>query len=141
MHSVGFTIIRGDPEPIEFGDTIRGSRIEWRRLALWDLADITIEFGGGGLIEPRALFQAENTNGFEKAQWTKRISIGGVFRRLKTYLNMALGGEIVDLSWLGFLNDANEIRCIGHIAIVQHEPYIPFVRVLVEMINALGIER
>src|SRR6516162_2264578 len=141
MHPVGFAIIRRDPKPIEFGHAIRRPRIEWGGLALRDLLDITIKFGGGSLIEPRTLFQTEDANGLEKAQWPKRIGIGGVFRSLKTYLNMALGGEVVDLSWLGFLNDADEIRCIGHIAVVQHEPNIPFVRVLVEMINALGIER
>src|SRR5262249_13380977 len=109
-------------------------------LALRYLADITIEFGGGGLIEPRALFQAENTNRFEKAQWTKRVGIGGVFWRLETHLDMALGGEVVDFGGLGFLHDANEICCIGHVAIVQGKSYITLVRILVEMINALAVE-
>src|SRR5262249_35823118 len=141
MHPVGFAIVRCDPEPIEFCHTIRRPRIERGGLALRYLLDRTIKLGGRGLIEPRTLFQAEDANGLEKAQWPKRIGIGGVFRSLKTYLNMALGGEVVDLGWLGFLNDADEIRCIGHIAVVQHEPHIPFVRILVEMINALSIER
>jgi hypothetical protein len=54
---------------------------------------------------------------------------------------MALGGEIVNLGGLGFLNDPNEICRIGHVAIVQHEPNILFVRIMIKMINTLRIER
>src|SRR6516164_10360678 len=99
MHPVGFAIIRRDPKPIEFCYAIRRPRIERGGLALRDLLDSTIEFGGGGLIEPGALCQSENANGLEQAQWPKRIGIGGVFRGLKTHLHVALGGEVVDLSW------------------------------------------
>ena len=125
MHPVGFAIIRRDPELLEFGHTIGAPRIERGRLILRDLADGTIEFGSRGLIKPRALFQAENANRFEKAQRTERISIGGVFRGLETHLDVALSGEIVDFGWLGFLNDANEICGIGHVAVVQRETHVP----------------
>jgi hypothetical protein len=48
--------------------------------------------------------------------------------------------RVVDLGGLDFLNDANEICGIGHVAIMQRKSHIALVRVLVEMINALGIE-
>ena len=53
---------------------------------------------------------------------------------------MALGGEIVDLGGLHFLNDANEISRIGHIAVVQKEFYARPMGVLIKMIDALGVE-
>src|SRR6516165_12677645 len=109
MHAVGFAIVRRDPKPIEFGHAVRRPRIERGGLALRYFADIAVKFGGGGLIEPRTLFQAEDANGLEKAQWPKRIGIGGVFRGFETDLDVDLGGGVVDFGWLGFLNDANEI--------------------------------
>src|SRR6266550_4151870 len=105
MHAVRFAIIGRDPEPIEFCYAIRGPWIERGRLSLRYLADITVEFGSRGLIETCAVFQAENTNGFEQAQWTERVGIGCIFRGLETHLDVALGGEVVDFGWLGFLND------------------------------------
>ena len=54
---------------------------------------------------------------------------------------MALCGEIVNFGGLGVLGDADEIGRISHIAVVQHEPRIFFVRVLIEMIDAIGVER
>ena len=54
---------------------------------------------------------------------------------------MALRGEIVDLVRLGLLDDADQVGRIGHVAVVQEEPRALLVRVLVEMIDALGVER
>jgi hypothetical protein len=86
------------------------------------------------------VFQAENPNGFQKPQRPERIGIGGVLRRFKADLNVALGSQVIDLGWLGILDDANEIGRIGQVAIVQREPRILLVRVLVEMIDAIGVE-
>ena len=54
---------------------------------------------------------------------------------------MTLRRQIVDFVWLNLLNDANEIGGIRQIAVVQFEAHVLFVRVLVEMIDAVGIER
>ena len=70
----------------------------------------------------------------------KGIGIGGVFGRFKAHLHVALCCEIVDLGWLSFLNDANEICCISHIAVMQCETYILVMWITVKMIDALAIE-
>jgi hypothetical protein len=54
---------------------------------------------------------------------------------------VALGGEVVDLGRLGFLNQPNEIRCIGQIAEMEKKFHAGSVRIGVEMIHAAGIER
>ena len=71
----------------------------------------------------------------------KRVSISGVFRGLETYLNVALGREIVDFRRLRFLNNTDEVRRIGHVAVMQCEAHVLLVLILVEMIDAIGIER
>ena len=95
---------------------------------------------GRGLIESDFVLEAKDPDCFEQAQRAKRIRICGVFRRLERDPNVALGGEIVDLGWLHFLNDANEIGRIGHIAIVQKELYARSMRVLIKVIDAFGVE-
>jgi hypothetical protein len=54
---------------------------------------------------------------------------------------MRLRGEIVDLVRLGLLHDADEIGGVGHVSIVEIEGRPRFVRVVVQMVDALGIER
>src|SRR5260370_33834215 len=105
MHPVGLTIIGGNPEAIKLGNAVRRAWIEWRGFALRDLADRAVEFRGRGLIESRPFFQTQNANGLKKAQRPERVSIGGIFRRFKTDLDVALRGEIVNFGRLGFLND------------------------------------
>ena len=53
---------------------------------------------------------------------------------------MALRGKIVDLVRLHFLNDSNQIGGISQIPVVQRETDIFLMRILVKMINAIGIE-
>ena len=53
---------------------------------------------------------------------------------------MALGAEVVDLIGLHLLNDADQVAAVGEIAVVQHQARVAFVGVLVEVINAAGVE-
>ena len=54
---------------------------------------------------------------------------------------MALGGEIIDFVGLGFLDQANEIGCIRHVAIVKPQPHIRLMRIAIEMVDAACIKR
>jgi hypothetical protein len=53
---------------------------------------------------------------------------------------LALSGEIVDFRRLHFLDDANEIGRIRHVTVVQEKPDAGTVRILVQMIDARGVE-
>jgi len=55
-------------------------------------------------------------------------------------LHMALGNQVVDLRRLSFLDDANEIRRIGHVGIVHQKPQLRFVRILIEVLDPARIE-
>jgi hypothetical protein len=52
-----------------------------------------------------------------------------------------LCGQIVDLVGLRFLNDTDEIGCVGHIAVMQVKGDAPLVWIMNEMVDAVGIER
>jgi hypothetical protein len=54
---------------------------------------------------------------------------------------MALRGEIVDLVRLRLLDDSDQVRRIGEIAMMEHESAVGLVRILVEVIDPVGIDR
>ncbi len=53
---------------------------------------------------------------------------------------MALGGEIVDLVGLNLLDDADQVGRVGQVAVMHEEADVRLVRVLVEMIDPVGID-
>ena len=54
---------------------------------------------------------------------------------------MALGREIVDFVRLHLLDDADEAARIRHVTVMQNEPAVFLVRVLVQMVDTVGIEQ
>jgi hypothetical protein len=54
---------------------------------------------------------------------------------------MALRSQVVDFGWLGFLDDANEIGRIGHVAVMHQKTQLGFMRILIKMLDAPGIDR
>ena len=55
--------------------------------------------------------------------------------------DVALRREVVDLVGLHLLHDVDQAGGIGHVAVVQHEPTLVLVRILVEVIDAVGVEQ
>ena len=55
-------------------------------------------------------------------------------------MNVALGREVVNLIRLDFLNDADEVGAVYQVAVVQLQTHIVFVRILVEVVNAICVE-
>ncbi len=97
---------------------------------------LAVKLRSRGLIEARAFaHDAEDADRLEQPQRAERVGIGGVFRRLEAHLHVALGGEIVDLGRLSFLDEADEIGRIRQVAVVQEKARFAFVRVEVEMID------
>ena len=54
---------------------------------------------------------------------------------------MAHGAQVIDFIGLGFLNDANQVAGVAQVAIVQLQVRVFDVWVLVNVVNALGVER
>lgn len=54
---------------------------------------------------------------------------------------MALCAKVVDLVRLSFLHDANEVAGVAQVAIVQLEVGVLDVRILVDVVDSLSIER
>jgi hypothetical protein len=101
----------------------------------------TVQLRGRRLVKSNLVFEAKDPDRFKQTQRAKRIGICRIFRRFERDTHMALRGQIVDFGRLHFLNDANEVRGIGHVAVVQKELYARAVRILIKMINACAVER
>ena len=54
---------------------------------------------------------------------------------------MAHRSEVVDLVGFYFLDDADEVGGIREVPVVEFEPKVFFVRVLVQMIDAIGVQQ
>jgi len=140
VHGVGLAVVHRYPVGVELGGGVGRSRGKRRGLALRHLPDLAVEFGGRGLVEPGFARQAQQTDRLEQAQRADCIRVGGVFRRLEADLDMALGGEVVDLVRLGFLDDPDQVGRVRHVAVMQKQPRLGVVPVGVEVVDTLGVE-
>ena len=141
VHAIGLPVVDRDPVGVELGAGVGAAGVEGGGFLLGNFLDQAEEFGGGGLVEPGLLFQTEDADGFEDAQRPQGIGIGGVFGFLEADGHVALGGQVVDLVGLHLLHHPDQVGGIGQIAIMQNEITMIDVRVLVEMINPVGIEQ
>jgi hypothetical protein len=107
---------------------------------LRDLLHFAEQLRSRSLIEAGLVLPAENADGLKQAQGAKPVGVGGVFRGFKRDLHVRLGREIVDLVRLGFLHDADDIGCVGDIAIMKLKRNALLVRIMDEMVDALGVE-
>ena len=105
-----------------------------------DLLHEAVELGGGGLIDAGFLGEAADADCLEDPQGAEGVDVGGVFRGLETHGHMALSAEVVDLIGLYLLDDSLEVAAVGEIAVMEGEAWIDFVRVLIEVIDAGGVE-
>src|SRR5277367_509568 len=140
VQSIGLPIVHGDPISVEFRRGVGRPRIERRSFALRNLLNQAVKLRRRGLIKPRAVAEPQNTDGLEQPEGADAVGIGGVFGSFEGYVDMALRGQIIDFRRLGFLDDSNEVRRVGEIAVMEEEPNVFAVPILIEMIDALGVE-
>jgi len=92
------------------------------------------------LIDPGSFRQPENPDSFQDPQGAEGIGIGGVFRRFEAHSHVALGPQVVDLVGLDLLDDLDQVAAVGQIAVMQEKAAIPFMGVLIQVIDSCGVE-
>ena len=93
------------------------------------------------MIEARLSAQPEQPDGLEQPQRAERVGVSRIFRGFERDLDMALCAEVINLIRLDFLNNPDEISGIRQIAVVEEKILVRIVRVLIEMIDAFGVEQ
>lgn len=87
------------------------------------------------------LVQAEEADRLEEPQRAHGIDVGRVFRGFEADRHVRLSAQVVDLVGLYLLQDTRQVRGIGQVAIVQDQLLIIGMRILVDMVDTLGVER
>src|SRR5579863_531689 len=139
-HAVGLAVIHRDPVAVEFRDRIGRAWIERRGLLLRNFLHQTVEFRGRSLVETRLFLHAEDADRLEETKHADRVRVRGIFRALERDGHVALGREIVDFGRPDLLYQADQVGRIRHVAVVHQKRYVPGVRILIEVIDAGGIE-
>lgn len=105
-----------------------------------DLLHQAIQLRRAGLINTSFSGESQHPHGFKDAQGTQSITIGRIFRSLKTHGYMALSAQIINFIRLHLLNNSNQVCAICEIAIMKGQSLILLMRILIKMINAAGVE-
>ena len=105
------------------------------------LPRLTEELRSRCLIEAGLAFPAEDANRLEQAKGPKSVGVGRVLRGLERHLHVRLRGEVINLVWVRFLHNANDVGRIGHVAIMHMKGNTLLVRIVNQVVYTLGIER
>jgi hypothetical protein len=139
VHPVGLAVVHRDPVGIDLRARIGTARVEGRRLRLRDFQHLAIHFGGGGLIEAR--LDADLADGLQQADGAGADDVRRVFGRVETHAHVALGGEVIDFVGLDFADEPREAAGIAEIAVVEEELVLGCVRIRVDVVEPVGVER
>ena len=119
VHAVGLTVIHEDPEGVLLGDGIGRTGVEGGGLGLGNLTDLSVQLGGGGLVESDLLLHATSADGIEHTEDTDTIGIGCVLGHIEGNLDVGHGTEVVNLIGLHLGNDGDQVRGIAEVTIVE----------------------
>ena len=159
-HVVGFAIIFGDPERIQFCDAIGAARIEWGIFVLRDGLYKSIKLRSRRLVEPHVVLETTGAYGIEQAQGAEGINIACILRHFERDFDVRLRTEVVNFSRLDLRDDVYEVGAIRQVSVVELELVLPcsprrsarekrergriekrtFVLIIKEMIDTRGIE-
>ena len=103
VHPVRLTVVDCDPVRIEFGNSIRGARIEGGGFRLRRFDDLSIELGGRGLVEADDFLEATGTDGIEETERPEPIDISLSYimnSRSIVSLKSIREGDIIDTPYI-----------------------------------------
>ena len=92
------------------------------------------------MVKTGFVFQAQKADGFQQAQCADGIDICGVFGGFKAHGNVGLRAQVIYFVGADFRQQASEVGGVSQIAVMQFEAHVVDVRVLVDMVDALGVE-
>jgi hypothetical protein len=141
IHAVGLAVVHRDPVGVHLGHCIRAARVEGRGFLLRGFLHQAVQLAGAGLVEAGFLLQPQDADGFEQAQGADAVGVGGVLGRLEADRHVAHRAQVVDLVGLHLLHDADQVGAVRQITVVQLEALVVDMRVLVQMIDPVGVEQ
>ena len=120
-HIVSLTIFLDNPETVLLGYGVWRIWVEWCILVLRNLLYLAIKLGCGSLIHTAGLLQTALTDSLQDTEHTCSIYIGCKLRRVKTYLNVALSGEVINFGWFHLVHHLNDAHRVAQVGIMKVE--------------------
>ena len=136
-HVVRLAVVHGRPVRVELRDAVRRAGMERRRLALRRRRGAE-ELRRRRLVDARV--ELRRAHGLEQPERPEPRHVTGVLRRLEADLHVALRAEVVDLGGLHLAQEVDERRRVAEVAVVEEEAPALDVRILVDVVEALGVE-
>lgn len=124
-HVVGFAIIFGDPERIQFCDAIGAARVEWGIFVLRDGLYEPIKLRSRRLVEPHVVLETTGAYGIEQAQGAECVDIACILRHVEGDFDVRLRAEVVNFSRLDLRDDVYEVGAIRQVSVVELEVCLP----------------
>lgn len=140
VHSVRFTVVLDDPESVKFRYTVRGTRVEGSSLGLRSFNDLSVEFGGRGLVESNVVVQSASSDSIEETECSETVDITSVFSHIERNLDVRLGSKIVNFGRLNGRDDGDKVGGIGKISVVENH-LGALVNISVQVLDTTSVER
>ena len=121
VHVVGLAVFLDNPEAVELGYGVGAVGVEGGVLVLGHFLDLAVELRCGGLVEAAGLGQAALADAFEDAEDAGGVDVGCEFGRVEAYLDMALGGEVVDFVGTHLVEHLDYGHGVAQVGVVQVE--------------------
>src|SRR5262249_37939572 len=136
---VRLPIVDGHPIRIEFRRRVRTPRAKRRPFGLWNLGNVSVHLRAARLIKSRGDLRL--ANGFEDTNCTESGDITGVLGNVEANADVALRGQMVDFVGLDAIEQLDQVRRIGDVAVVQEQPHVVDVRIAVKRVDSTSVER
>ena len=120
-HPIALAVVDGDPVGIDFCRAVGTAWIKRGSFPLRDFLDQTVHLRAASLIITG--LQADFPDGFQDADGADPGDIAGIFGDVEGDADMALGGEVIDLVGLDAVEELDEIRRVGDVAIMEEQAH------------------
>src|SRR5205807_4022163 len=138
IQAVAFAIVHRRPVGKNFGNTVGTARPKGCLLRLRNYLRYVEHLAARCLVKTGA--DSSFANRFQNADGSDAGHIGGVFRNIEAYTNMALRAEMINFVRLQIIKQFHQINGVSQIAVMQKKSDDVNVRIDIEMIDARGVE-
>ena len=138
MQVVTFAVIDRGPVGKDLGAGVRAARVERCSFGLRSFQDFAEHLAARSLVETRS--DLGFLDCLEDPDSAQPRNVRRVFRDIEAHSNVALSAEMVNLVRLDVPQQLHQVEGVGQIPVVEEEPLAVDVGILIEMIDAAGIE-
>src|ERR1039458_6100487 len=137
VEPITLPVVHGDVVAKDLGTSVGTARVKGRGLALG-------RRGAAEHLARRRLVEAAldtgAPGGFQEAECADGDDVGGKLGDLETYLDVALGPEVVDLVGTQVVEQRGERTAVGEVGVVEEEARSGLVDVLIDVVEPVGVQ-